>query len=553
MPARYFQFQPEEYQSQFDAAPIQMLQSTLGQSQQRFDTAQQNIANFQENLANVPYLDQEARSEYLNRVEGSVTDIYDKYGNDLSAGLGDLTRSLGKLRQDPYLNLNRRQVEQSKLYEAARAKDPNKFIGLQDPRTQRLADVTDPTQLDARFGTRTNYTADVKENFAAVGQKVNDFIARKSQLDPQYFEKIKKKGLGALSKAEMDQILSDQDVKNFQARTSFDIDPNLKGQDAKKFLLETINSVFGSQKESQFISDKRFSGKAAKPVPRSEYLTTTAETTNAGKIFDDGNFLSKAPVGQFKDIANFSSDEPTFDDNGNLTEMDVPTKTSGFAASKIEAHNTSVQERKKILNSWRGNLGLGEDVTDKDLNTALTNAEKSLEKVGVTYERFDKKTTDALTPNVLEEFYSGARATYIHKDPNGRSGDASEFIDDMNEDERKQFDKTFKILGRDQSDSYTADGLYATARIDGKTIEMTLQEPGANQNKLEYQLKQTLYDPELRKTGASQFIPDPNTPNQFLKSILTIGKDGKYELRYLLRNPGGEQVLTQKEFKKYFD
>lgn len=551
MPARYFQFQPDEYQSQFDAVPIQMLQSTLGQRQERFDTAQQNVANFQENLANVPYLDQEARSEYLNRVEGSVTDIYDKYGNDLSAGLGDLTRSLGKLRQDPYLNLNRRQVEQSKLYEAARAKDPNKFIGLQDPRAQRLADVTDPTQLDALYGTRSDYTADVKQNFAAVGQKVSDFIARKSQLDPQYFEKIKRKGLGALSKAEMDQILSDQDVENFQARTSFDIDPNLKGQDAKEFLLETINSVFGTQRESQFIADRSFNGKAAKPVPRKEYLTTTAETTNAGKIFKENAFM-KQPTGRVGDLFATNSDEPEFE-NGSLKYLDESVTNEPLTRSRIESHNKNIQEHQQVLDSWRGNLGLDEGITDETINKALVGAEKSLEKVGVTYERFDKKTTDALTPNILEEVYSGARATYIHKDPNGRSGDASEFLDDLNDDERKEFDKTFKILGRDQSDSYTPDGLYATARIDGKTVEMTLQEPDANQNKLEYQLKQTLYDPELRKTGASKFIQDPNTPNQFLKSILTIGKNGKYELRYLLKNPGGEQVLTQKEFKKYFD
>jgi cation transport regulator ChaB len=308
MPARYFQFQPEEYQSQFDSAPINILQSTLGQRQQRFDTAQANIANFNEKLADIPYLDTQAREEYLGRVQGQVEDIYDKYAGDLAAGSNELRISLSKLKQDPYLNLNRRQIEQAQLFEQARAKDPSKFIGLNDPRSISLRDVTDPAQLDAVYGIRSDYTQDITTNFAALAQNASDIIKKNtSSLGPQYFEQVKTQGLGVLSDKELDSAISDQDVKNFKARTSFDIDPNLKGIDAKRFILETINSTMGTKELSSFISNKEFvATRPTDPTPsRTPFVTSAQPGSSKASIDKIDNNLDKFKTARNSlDLAN---------------------------------------------------------------------------------------------------------------------------------------------------------------------------------------------------------------------------------------------------------
>lgn len=82
------------------------------EKQQRHDVSRENYSKFVQDVANQPFLDADARDQYLKEQQKNFDEVISKYSGNLSSGYQDILGAIEKSKLSPYHNLNKRQVEQ---------------------------------------------------------------------------------------------------------------------------------------------------------------------------------------------------------------------------------------------------------------------------------------------------------------------------------------------------------------------------------------------------------------------------------------------------------
>jgi len=141
---------------------IGLLSQILGQKQQQYDKAEQMKAAAIADMYNKEVTTgfQPAIQESISAFEKQLQEAVDKRGGDLGAAIGDITTSIGSMYKDPKWKLAAKAVEQQKLYEAARAKNPNLYdirvpgsVAYTPGMTEEdlMFQVLDPEDIDKTF------------------------------------------------------------------------------------------------------------------------------------------------------------------------------------------------------------------------------------------------------------------------------------------------------------------------------------------------------------------------------------------------------------------
>lgn len=136
------------------------------EQQQRHDASRANLSQSIQEVANQPYLDQEARDAYLQEQQQLFDDVIAKNAGNLSRGAQDVLGAIETAKSNPYHNLNKRQLEQSKIQTELSNKYGADFIntstGLTDPLFTRDTEGnvvwTDPSQISGSGIQADNYS-----------------------------------------------------------------------------------------------------------------------------------------------------------------------------------------------------------------------------------------------------------------------------------------------------------------------------------------------------------------------------------------------------------
>ena len=256
----------------YDPAYAQQFLQTADLGQQRFDKATALLEEQLTRLGETETYRPDLLQDRLGTLTEDINKVVDeRYGGDRGAAVNYIIKRLGKERRDPFYGLNREQVRQARMAEQFRLKQPERAIitggGVGVDISQ--SGVT-PQDLAVQTRLRTIDPEYVKEYFPAAGQFLRDFVAKESRI-PGFYEKFSKKGLGALSDKDWNKVLSDDDVRRYMENSTFLVDPNIPDDQknltgARERLKDVINSIYGTQIQSQFIKDPLLAKKLAGPT-----------------------------------------------------------------------------------------------------------------------------------------------------------------------------------------------------------------------------------------------------------------------------------------------
>lgn len=146
------------------------------EKQQRHDVARENYSKFVQGVANQSYLDPDARNQYLEQQKQSFEEVLNKHAGNLSAGYQDILGAIEKSKLNPYHNLNKRQIEQSKIQQELVSKYGPEAIDMSNinkPLYKRNSEGniqwTDPSSIEANVVKADNYSKIIEEMLAQTG------------------------------------------------------------------------------------------------------------------------------------------------------------------------------------------------------------------------------------------------------------------------------------------------------------------------------------------------------------------------------------------------
>lgn len=141
--------------------------------QQRHDVARENYSKFAQQAANDDFLDPEARKVYLEQQQSEFDNVLAKNAGNLSAGYQDILGAIEKSKNNPYHNLNKRQIEQSQIRQKLVSQYGDKAIDLSNinqPLYQRdeEGNITwsNPADISANVVEANNYQAIIEKMLA---------------------------------------------------------------------------------------------------------------------------------------------------------------------------------------------------------------------------------------------------------------------------------------------------------------------------------------------------------------------------------------------------
>ena len=169
----YGQMQPYIPGPTFTPMPLDYMSGQLEMLQQRHDLTNQMMSAKMDEVAGLEYVDQKARDWTMNKLQTDLDEINDKYRGDLARGASDVIRRIGQERKNAWYDLNRYQVEQSKIYQEAMLQGGSKAIGFRDPRKAELMPeegqfIQDREDLTADVGLREDIPLYVERKYADI-------------------------------------------------------------------------------------------------------------------------------------------------------------------------------------------------------------------------------------------------------------------------------------------------------------------------------------------------------------------------------------------------
>ncbi|MCP4255502.1 MAG: hypothetical protein GY775_19275 [Candidatus Scalindua sp.] len=143
---------------------IDFFEKKAMERQGRHDSARANYSKMVQDVANQSYLDPDARQQYLNQQQADFDAVLSKNSGNLSAGYQDVMGAIEKAKTNPYHNLNRRQVDQTKIRQDLVSKYGAEAIDLSninDPLYTRDSEGNiswaDPSQIEANVVQADDY------------------------------------------------------------------------------------------------------------------------------------------------------------------------------------------------------------------------------------------------------------------------------------------------------------------------------------------------------------------------------------------------------------
>jgi len=184
------------YQPVYDPNETAMMTELLQQRQGRYDTARQNLSEFQ---GQVGGMDTYAPDMLNQKLEGFNTKVSDlvktQYGGDYGLAANDIVNMMAQEKKDPFYKLNAAQVKAAEEMRQARAKDPSKFYEFANAKPITSEDYLKQAYQEKNMGAfdepMYGYTPDTYDMAAKQLKNVNPNVS--TELFNEFSDKDKAK------------------------------------------------------------------------------------------------------------------------------------------------------------------------------------------------------------------------------------------------------------------------------------------------------------------------------------------------------------------------
>lgn len=143
------------------------------QKQGRHDQARATYSQFAQTAADQAYLDQDAKDAYLKQQQETFDKVLEKHSGNLSAGFHDVLGAIETSKNSPYHNLNKRQMEQSRIQQELVSKygvDAIDLSNVNKPLSKIDSDGnihwSDPSEIKANVVKADNYSKVIEDMLA---------------------------------------------------------------------------------------------------------------------------------------------------------------------------------------------------------------------------------------------------------------------------------------------------------------------------------------------------------------------------------------------------
>jgi len=259
----------------------------LMQSQQRHDAAREAWSKNTAAVASTAYHDQAARDQYLSEQDKLFKDVLAKNSGNLSAGLHDVMGALDTTRTNPYLNLNKVQMENIKAQRNLQEKYGAEFIdqseGLYEPLYQD-GKWRDPAGIRAQALQANDYNKVIEDQMLNLSPVITEYTGALGVApgQPGYLQAVTRK-LKELSPEMLQKLANDPRVHQ-----SFLANAPTALQDTRQYgsTGQTFADVLGSQ---QGFSDF-FMGNL---IDKVKYESTGSTKFMADKVYAQNQALAR--------------------------------------------------------------------------------------------------------------------------------------------------------------------------------------------------------------------------------------------------------------------
>lgn len=279
--------QENTYQPVYDPSETARYADLLTRRQQRFDATRQNLAQFQGQVAGQQTFAPDILEGQLGNFNEKVQDVVNnQYGGDYGLAANDIVDMISQERANPVYKLIQYQNQQAQQFEAARAKDPARFIELQDPRSREALESAilaqqeggDPySMLQGQFTKRDDYIGNVNKQFNKFVPDISESVYK----DVQGIQGLKKDTqVKRITEDRINRVVERGVDSWLQINPSFAIEnPEDTRNQAKEFIKGSLYDEVFSQVNARVYGDPLLDGKTNKSIRGSG----TIELPNVGE------------------------------------------------------------------------------------------------------------------------------------------------------------------------------------------------------------------------------------------------------------------------------
>jgi hypothetical protein len=307
------------------------------EKQQRHDVARENYSKFAQEVANQSYLDPEARKMYLEQQQQVFDDAINKNAGNLSAGYQDILSVIEKSKNNPYHNLNKRQIEQAQIRQSLVSKYGDKAIDL--------SNINGPLyQRDSEGNVTWSNPNDIQANVV----EANDYaqIIEKMLADTKAHEFGQQTGLEGgsgnafylMSKITQGEVLSPQELMQIAS------DPSVQ----QAFLANANTAGIDNRKVPG--TDMTYKDMLTNPQGLAQFIYGNIQDKQRNNVVEKKQFVKNVGL------------EKATEHRNKLAEIDYqkklatePTLTSnwGKVTHDAESYNKIVQGKEDVQNQLK--------------------------------------------------------------------------------------------------------------------------------------------------------------------------------------------------------
>lgn len=311
------------------------------EKQQRHDVARENYSKFAQEVANQSYLDPEARKVYLEQQQADFDAVLAKNAGNLSAGYQDILGAIEKSKNNPYHNLNKRQIEQAQIQQ--------KLVSQYGDKAIDLSNINKPLyQRDEEGNITWSNPADINANVV----EANDYqaIIEKMLADTQTMQFSNQTGLGGgsgnafylMSKITKGEILSPQQLMQIAS------DPSVQ----RAFLANASTAGIDNRKVAG--TDMTYKDMFTNPQGLAQYIYGNIQDKQRNNLMQQNQFVKNVGLEKAVDLANKKK--------AIAYEQNMKNMYTKPLEERVDVGETTITG--KSINQFKENL----DINKKSLN-----------------------------------------------------------------------------------------------------------------------------------------------------------------------------------------
>jgi hypothetical protein len=415
--AQGIRYQPYKYQESY--IPMEVLPAVdqaLGYHQQRYDVTEGQLANMYKDLYDRQIYDPQAFNAEMEAIKSKVEDIDKQYKGDLSAGMNDYIRLIGKAKQSPFWKtnelLNKELERQQSLTEQLQAQGRNVLSFKTLPKSATIVDKETgqkrylrPDEIKFDLQGQLDYT----EEQGKLWDKALHEESTKGKLPTEMLGKTPfieiAKGRGITNTQVLNKAAyilrqyKDTDEYKQQKRALMELQ-GLSSDVAEKHIAEDILDTGKSRRyysdDSQIVHDTQYGKNKNQDKPSLVPLYNVSD--KVVQNFDLNSLIKESSntntyKGQIKEKALYGY----YNENPVRLEEDIK-KISGFRDWEVnKTDKSAVKGERGIVRDSKGNIDVNK--TLRNIETVSNNDPAFDTRVGVA-KQFIKNRLQAALPEL---------------------------------------------------------------------------------------------------------------------------------------------------------